>query len=172
MLSLTPRSRDNKKLFTKERRRNVAAVRRALRISRQVAGTSRDAAELGRRTTKRSRDREPAAPPSGACARNCEKWLLFEPLGAPKWLTKTNAKAYIRSLRRAAAWRDGASAKPLTVHTVTEHAAMLSWPCSCRRVEGRLLRANISGFRALGDLGCKAMGCKARRCAVRLFDKW
>jgi hypothetical protein len=73
MLSLTPRSRDNKKLSTKERRRNVAAVRRAPRISRQVAGTSRDAAELGRRTTKRSWDREPAAPPSPACARNCEK---------------------------------------------------------------------------------------------------
>ena len=101
--------------------------------------------------------------------------LLFEPLGPPKWLTKTSAKAYIKSLRRAAAWRDGASAKPLTVHTVTEHAAMLSWPCSCRRVEGRSSAREYIWLSRAGDvscdLGCKAMGCKARRCAVRLFDK-
>src|SRR6266702_2295752 len=44
---------------------------------------------------------------------------------AAERLTKTAAKAYISFLRRAAAWRDGASTKPLTVHTVTEHRAML-----------------------------------------------
>ncbi len=44
------------------------------------------------------------------------------------------AKAYIELLGRAAAWRDGASAKPLTVHTVTEHPAMKAWPCSRRGV--------------------------------------
>jgi len=46
-------------------------------------------------------------------------------LRASKRLTTSGAEAYIRRSGRAAAWRDGASAKPLTVHTVTEHPAML-----------------------------------------------
>src|SRR5579862_2447306 len=43
----------------------------------------------------------------------------------PGRLTIMPVEDYIRSLGRAAAGRDGASAKPLTVHTVTEHPAML-----------------------------------------------
>ena len=58
-------------------------------------------------------------------------------------LTITPAEDYIDPLGRAAARRDGASAKPLTVHTVTEHSAMISWPCSRRRV-------GCVGFRASG----------------------
>jgi hypothetical protein len=49
-------------------------------------------------------------------------------------LTVHAGEAYIDPLGRAAASRDGVSAKPLTVHTVTEHPAMISWPCSRRRV--------------------------------------
>jgi hypothetical protein len=41
------------------------------------------------------------------------------------WLTIMQVEDYIDPLGRAAASRDGASAKPLTVHTVTEHPAML-----------------------------------------------
>ncbi len=66
-----------------------------------------------------------------------------------KRLTEKPVKAYIGPLGCAAAWRDGASAKPLTVHTVTEHPAMNPWPCSRRRVGCvgfRLLRQGLSGF--------------------------
>ena len=87
-------------------------------------------------------------------------YTLASVLFAPGWLTKRGAAPYIRPLGRAAAWRDGASAKPLTVHTVTEHAAMLSWPCSRRCVE-------CVGFYCLRPLlpgrmrrrGCKVPGC-------------
>jgi hypothetical protein len=50
--------------------------------------------------------------------------MFFTPFYAAERLTKTAAKAYIPFLRRAAAWCDGVSTKPLTVHTVTEHRAM------------------------------------------------
>jgi hypothetical protein len=79
---------------------------------------------------------------------------------APGRLTKTGGAPYIEPLGRAAAWRDGASAKPLTVHTVTEHPAMLSWPCSRRCVECvgfcclRPLVAGVTGRR-----GCEVPGC-------------
>jgi hypothetical protein len=111
MLPLTP-ERDNR-LFTKERRRNVAAVRRRLRISaevgRQRAPQNASAAEF------------PVQPHNREKPRRTTFLRLFY---AAERLTKTAAKAYITFLRRAAAWRDGASTKPLTVHAVTEHRAM------------------------------------------------
>jgi hypothetical protein len=51
-----------------------------------------------------------------------------------KWLTMPVHADYIRPSGRATAWRDGASAKPLTVHTVTEHPAMLFLALALRTV--------------------------------------
>jgi hypothetical protein len=68
-------------------------------------------------------------------------YTLASLLFTPTWLTKRGAHPYIEPLGRAAARRDGASAKPLTVHTVTEHPAMLfvAMFASLRRVCGLLL---------------------------------
>ena len=55
-------------------------------------------------------------------------------------LTETVAEPYIGPLGCAAARRVGASAKPLTVYTVTEHPAMLvAMFASPRRMRGGLL---------------------------------
>ena len=68
--------------------------------------------------------------------RNCRFLIPSHCLfSRPVRLTKTAPNPYIETLGRAAAWRGDASTKPLTVHTVTEHAAMLSWPCSRLCVE-------------------------------------
>jgi hypothetical protein len=90
-------------------------------------------------------------------------YTLASFLFAPGWLTKTGVAPYIEIVGRAAAWRDGASAKPLTVHTVTEHPAMLSWPCSRRCVECAgfcCLRLGVAGTN--GTTGLQSSG---------LFDK-
>src|SRR5262249_19552336 len=60
-----PRSCDDKKLFTKERRRNVAAVRRALRIGRQVAG---------RRRTRAPNHESKSGSRTGSAAARCAPW--------------------------------------------------------------------------------------------------
>jgi hypothetical protein len=110
--------------LAQERRRNVAAVRRE----------AVEKVEIGPPPSRR-----PARAP-GRCKRAGvdEKIVVFSSPDrisfASGRLTIKPAEAYIRRLGRAAAWRDGASAKPLTVHTVTEHPAMISWPCSRRRV--------------------------------------
>ena len=107
---------------------------------------------------QRERKRDPAMPNPGRPRRSPIPCTLASVLFAPGWLTKTGAAPYIEALGRAATWCDGASAKPLTVHTVTEHAAMLSWPCSRRCVE-------CVGFCCLrpswatGRRDCKVPGC-------------
>jgi hypothetical protein len=89
-------------------------VRRRLRISVEV-GYRRASQNAG----------AVAFPASTHNREKPRRTLFFAPVYAAERLTKTAAKAYISFLRRAAAWRDGASTKPLTVHTVTEHRAML-----------------------------------------------
>jgi hypothetical protein len=120
------------------------------------AGRARKADSLPQRSVIESPCK--ASPKSGT---NCRLPIpRRRHFSAPGWLTKTGGAPYIGSLGRAAAWRDGASAKPLTVHTVTEHPAMLSWPCSRRCVECagfcclRPLLAGVTGRR-----GCEVPGC-------------
>ena len=64
-------------------------------------------------------------------------------------LTMTAADDYIDPLGRAAAWRDGASAKPLTVYAVN-HPAMSYGYVGC---------AGFGGFPACRGRGRKASGC-------------
>ena len=121
MLSLAPH-RDIPRQLCKERRRNVAAVRRGRLAQAEFAAAAQH-------------DRSPAAVLRKP-VRNCRFLIPSHCLFSRRVrLTKMGANPYIEPLGRAAAWRDGASAKPLTVHTVTEHAAMLSWPCSRRCVD-------------------------------------
>ena len=91
-------------------------------------------------------------------------YTLASLLFTPTWLTITGAHPYIEALGRAAARRDGASAKPLTVHTVTEHPAMISWPCSrlCVGCVGFCcLGRSLPGAteRTTGRRGWKVPGC-------------
>src|ERR1700733_5329111 len=66
--------------------------------------------------------------------KKCHLWRSTGLISRVARLTIREGEDYIHSLGRAAAGRDGASAKPLTVHTVTDHSAIQSWPCSRRRV--------------------------------------
>ena len=114
-----------------------------LKLSRPRMATSpetimpRTAEDCGRSATgdwlsgALARDRLPRYLRRGARAEIARSGGLI--LGSEA-LTRPAPQDYIDPLGRAAAWRDGASAKPLTVHTVTDHSAIQSWPCSRRRV--------------------------------------
>ena len=101
-------------------------------------------------------------------AKNRAELCFLRLFYAAERLTKTAARAYIPFLRRAAAWRDGASTKPLTVHTVTEHRAMLVAMFASPRRRCGLLRLRsgtiLSGHlldhgRSWGRRSCKVPGC-------------
>jgi hypothetical protein len=77
------------------------------------------------------------------CRRSTGVILAREPL------TMTGAEDYIDPLGRAAAWRDGASAKPLTVYAVN-HPAISYGYVGC---------AGFGGFPACRGRGRKASGC-------------
>jgi hypothetical protein len=125
-----PTGLPRRELF-QERRRNVAAVRRS------KAGK----AELGRQGLVERSIRERlrgfchrGAKASKKTGKKCHLWRSTGLISCVARLTIREGEDYIHPLGRAAAGRDGASAKPLTVHTVTDHPAIQSWPCSRRRV--------------------------------------
>ncbi len=92
--------------------------------------------------------------------RNCRFRRSTGPFSCVGRLTITVAEDYIRSLGRAAARRDGASAKPLTVHTVTEHSAMLLMAmfASPRRMYG-LSSSPAGAFGSRPGRSRKVPGC-------------
>jgi hypothetical protein len=134
-LSLIPLSRHPDGL-PKERRTNVAAVRRS--TPQKLADGSKPspaARSTGSFAGRSSAERNPA--------KTADLSAIRRAFSCVRRLTITGSEDYIHALGRAAARRDGASTKPLTVHTVTDHSAMNAWPCSRRRV-------GCAGFRFSG----------------------
>ena len=119
----------------------------------------RTAEQCGRSTARDALARPIPRDPAAAAARCCaaaergKKLPLRRPstglILAREPLTMTAADDYIDPLGRAAAWRDGASAKPLTVYAVN-HPAMSYGYVGC---------AGFGGFPACRGRGRKASGC-------------
>ena len=72
--------------------------------------------------------------------KNCRFAAIHRAYFARSGVDNPAPQRLYRRFWRAAAWRDGASAKPLTVYTVTEHPAMLfvAMFASPRRMRGLL----------------------------------
>ena len=64
------------------------------------------------------------APTRCAYAKRCRSFRRRIGVFAALGVDNRGVESLYTASWRAAAWRDGASAKPLTVHTVTEHPAM------------------------------------------------
>jgi hypothetical protein len=131
----SPAWRHSRHQLCKERRRNVAAVRRGTPSPRPIPRDPAAAEAMLRGS--RTRQELPL------CRQSTGLILAREPL------TMTAADDYIDPLGRAAAWRDGASAKPLTVYAVN-HPAMSYGYVGC---------AGFGGFPACRGRGRKASGC-------------